>query len=452
MRRNALETIRQYGMLKRGDRVVVGFSGGADSVALLSFLWEMRETWQLNVVACHINHQLRGEESLRDENFCREFCEERGIELHLFRENIAEGAKKAGVSVEEYARERRYAHFRELLHADSDKIVTAHHGNDLTETIIFNMTRGTGLKGLTGIPPVRGNIIRPLLYCTKKEIEAYCSEQMLPYIIDSSNQSEEFSRNRIRHRVTPQLEQINPSFIKTVLRMAKQLSSEEDFLEQQMQKHLYVLQREENCWDREQFLNLHPAMQQRIAAKWLESSETEPSSKKIEDILHIIRKKGALELRKDHFLAADESCIRLKRAERIQDFFKKPFSVGEIELFPGKKVLIQELSRDNFELFANNRAKDLKNAFDYDKMCGIAVLRQKLPGDRIHLPGHQSAVSFKKLLNQHKISLEKRSRLVVLADEQGVLWLEGFGVRGDVQPDESSKKILLISVEEQESK
>ena len=452
MRRNALDTIRQYGMLKPGDRVVVGFSGGADSVALLSFLWELREEWQLNVAACHINHQLRGEEALRDELFCREFCRERGIELRLFREDISAGAKEAGMSVEEFARERRYARFWELIDSDSDKIATAHHGNDLAETILFNMTRGTGRKGLTGIPPRRGNIIRPLLYCTKAEIEAYCREKNLPYIIDSSNQSEEYSRNRIRLNVIPQLEQINPSFIKTVLRTAKQLSLEEDYLEQQAKENLTALQRNDRCWDREGFLCQHPAMQKRIAAKWLEMSNTEPSSKKIEDILHTIRKKGVLELRKDHFLAADESCICLKKTEKIQDFFSRPFSVGEVEVFPGKKVRILELSRDNFELFANNRAKDLKNAFDYDKICGNAVLRQKLPGDRIHLPGHQSATAFKKLLNQHKISKEKRSRLVVLADEKGVLWLEGFGVRKDVQPDKSSQRIFLISAEGQKSK
>ena len=203
MRHNALDTMEQYGMLRKGDRVVVGFSGGADSAALLSFLLELRQEWQLNLVACHINHQLRGEEALRDEELCRNFCEERGIELHIFRENIAEGAKQAGMSVEEFARERRYARFRELLLSDSDKIATAHHGNDMAETLLFRLARGTGLKGLTGIPPVRGNIIRPLLFCTREEIESYCREQGIPYINDSSNETDAFLRNRLRHHVMP---------------------------------------------------------------------------------------------------------------------------------------------------------------------------------------------------------------------------------------------------------
>ena len=449
MRHNALDTMEQYGMLRKGDRVVVGFSGGADSAALLSFLLELRQEWQLNLVACHINHQLRGEEALRDEEFCRNFCEERGIELHIFRENIAEGAKQAGMSVEEFARERRYARFRELLLSDSDKIATAHHGNDMAETLLFRLARGTGLKGLTGIPPVRGNIIRPLLFCTREEIESYCREQGIPYINDSSNDSEEFSRNRIRHQVIPQLEKLNPSFIKTILRTTKQLSLEENYLEEQCRQTMEEMLVSENCWDREKFLNLHPAMQQRIAAKWLEYSAAELSAEKVEDVLHIIKKKAVLELRKERFLAVDERHIVLKTAPKLQEFFSKPFQIGETELFSGKKVFVSELNGDNFELFANNRAKDLKNAFDYDKMCGNAVWRQKLPGDRLHLPGHRSATSLKKLLNQHKIPLEERSRMAVLADEKGLLWLEGFGVREDALPDENSRKILLIRIEEQ---
>ena len=173
MRRSALETIKEYDMLPQGSRVIVGFSGGADSVALLSFLYELQQELDLKLLACHINHQLRGDEAQRDEEFCRKFCAERGIELHVFRKDIASAAKQAGKSIEEYAREVRYERFQQLCSSEKDRVATAHNANDLAETILFHVARGTGIKGLIGIPAVRGNIIRPLLFCSREQIEAY---------------------------------------------------------------------------------------------------------------------------------------------------------------------------------------------------------------------------------------------------------------------------------------
>lgn len=446
MRRKALDTIKEFDMLPAGCRVIVGFSGGADSVALLSFLWELRQSFSLEVVACHINHQLRQDEAKRDEDFCRIFCQDRGIPLSIFREEIAAGAKEQRKSVEEYARQVRYERFTSLCSSPTDRIATAHHANDLAETQLFHMARGTGLKGLMGIPPVRDRIIRPLLYCSRQEIEGYCREQGLPYVTDSSNFSLEYSRNRIRHHIIPQLEEINPSFIKSAVRLSKQAALEEDYLKMQLDRELQRIFCGEDGWSREGFQHLHPAMKKRAAAFWLEQSEADVSQKKIDDLLTVIDATGTLELRQGKYLQANEQWIRLKEAVKMQAFFSETFKEGKICLFPGKNIEFLPINREKYKFFANNRAEDLKNAFDYDKMYGIAVVRQRLPGDAIQLADCRTKKSFKKLLNEKKISIEERSRLAVLCDEKGPLWLEGFGIRQDVQPDESSSRMILIRV------
>ncbi len=452
MHHKATAFLEEHNMLERGSRVIVGFSGGADSVALLHFLLSLGEEWQLQIVVCHVNHQLRGEESLRDESFCRFFCEERGLELHVFREDVSAGAKAVGKSVEEYGREVRYRCFEQLLHSEKDRIATAHHANDLAETILFHLARGTGLKGLAGIPARRGNIIRPLLTCSRQEIEAYCREHSLSYVTDSSNLSDQYSRNHIRHQVIPPLEEINPAFLESILRLSKQAALEEDYLEAEACRSMEESKIGETLWNRAAFSKLHPALQKRIAAKWLDLVQAERSEKKITDLLSIIKEGGTLELRKGHYLKAEGEKIHLFQQEEVGSYFQFPFQLGETELFPGKKLLITEISPDKFEFFANNGAEYLKNALDYDKMVGVPMLRQRLPGDKIRLRGREYTSTFKNLLNHRGLSLAERSRLAVLADEKGPLWLEGFGVRWDAVPDENSRCALLLRVEEEQKR
>ncbi len=450
MRRKALSFMEDHEMLERGSRVIVGFSGGADSVALLHLLWELREDWELDIAACHVNHQLRGEEAKRDEAFCRSFCQERGLELHVFSEDVAAGAAATGKSIEEYGREVRYRSFSQLMRSHKDKIATAHHENDLAETVLFHIARGTGLKGLVGIPAVRGNIIRPLLSCSRKEIEVYCQENKLSYVTDSSNLSLEYSRNRIRHQILPQLQELNPALLDSVLRLSKQAAIEDDFMEQATKAALSSIKEGEKLWNRKAFMELHPAIQKRTANKWLELIKAERSEKKINDVCSVIKDGGTLELSKGQYLKAEGEHILLFEEEILQEAFLKPLELGEVELFPGKKVLVKELDKSNFELFANNGAEYLKNALDYDKIVGVAVFRQRLPGDKIQLAGHKTEASFKKLLNKRGLSLSERSRLAVLADEKGPLWLEGFGLRADMLPDENSRRILLLQVMEEQ--
>lgn len=221
--RAAADTIRRFAMLRPGERVLVALSGGADSVSLLLVLQKLG----YEVRAFHLNHCLRGAESDRDEAFCRALCAERGVPLNVGRCDIA--ALSQGKAVEETARRERYRLLEQA--AEGDKIATAHTADDNLETVLFHLVRGSGAKGVSGIPPVRGAVIRPLLFAERREIEAFLRENGQDYVTDSSNLSDDYTRNRLRHSVLPVLRGINEQAAQAALRLGEQLRQDEACLD-----------------------------------------------------------------------------------------------------------------------------------------------------------------------------------------------------------------------------
>ena len=217
------ETIRKYNMLSKGDTVVVGLSGGADSCALIHFLSSVKDDFSLTLIACHVNHMIRGDEADRDEEFSRNLAIELGAEFRLLKINVPQEAEKRHESIEKTARDIRYDFFEKTAEQYNAKIATAHTASDNVETVLFNLARGSGIKGLCGIPPVRGRIIRPLITVERDEIEKYCRKNELNYVTDSTNLTDEYSRNKLRHKVVPVLKEINPAIEKTITRMTENL-------------------------------------------------------------------------------------------------------------------------------------------------------------------------------------------------------------------------------------
>lgn len=245
----ACETMARYGMLNGWASVIVGVSGGADSMALLRFLCSLREETGIGVYAAHVNHGLRGDEADRDEEFVRSWCAANDVEFLVLHSDVRAEAKADGKTVEEAGRFVRYGFFEQKSKELDAAVATAHTLSDSIETQIMNFARGTGLHGLCGIPPVRGNVIRPFIRCTRSETEEYCRYYGIEYVDDSTNFSRDYTRNRIRLDLIPQLYKLNPSFDKAAARLFSSLEDDESCLEAAADKRLALAKRGDGEYD-----------------------------------------------------------------------------------------------------------------------------------------------------------------------------------------------------------
>jgi tRNA(Ile)-lysidine synthase len=263
--RKVITLQRKTKLIPPNSAILVAFSGGIDSSSLAVALQRLREPLKIKRLALlHINHLLRGEESYRDENFARSFAQKYSLELFVERVDVPSLAKKRGGNIEAVAREERYRLFDEVRKREGfDLVATAHHLGDLVETIILWLTRGTGLEGLLGFEPVESNIVRPFYLATRQEIEDFAKKQALEWVEDSTNYDLSLARNRIRHRVVPELKAINPNLEESVLRMREILKEENELLEKLVQTALLKVKEE----GREGFLKLEPALQRRVVMK-----------------------------------------------------------------------------------------------------------------------------------------------------------------------------------------
>lgn len=455
MLRKMLETIGRYRMMQPQQRVVVGFSGGADSTALLFALHQLEQQLDIRLEACHINHCLRGEESERDQRFCTDFCRRYNIPLTVYRIQAEQEAKQAGQSVETFSRQRRYS-LMTALAGQEGRVATAHNLNDNAETVLFYLARGTGLNGLGGIPPVRGQIVRPLIECSREQIEQFCRENELDFIHDSSNDSDQYTRNRIRHHLLPQMQQLNSGFLKNIAELCDTARTDHQFLQQLAQQEYRRLQRSQQpmALEREGFLQLHAAMQRRVLLLLLQQAQIEPSYERVSRMLvQIEQGSGRTELKKGTMLQVDADKIALIShafyPKERQPFFEQPFAEGKILLFSGKWVRVQLCSNEDYKFFFKKEPALLKNAVDCDKMKDNAVFRQRKEGDRIALVRQSGSRPLKKLWNEAKTPQQQRWRSAVLSDSDGVVWVEGFGADRRVLPDDGSRTVALIWVEEE---
>ena len=310
------ETAERYGMFSDG-KIIAGVSGGADSVALLHALLSVKEEYSLDIAACHINHNLRGEESDSDQRFVEKLCESFGVKLFIFSVKPAEIREKHE-SLEEAARRARYDCFKELCGQENARLATAHTASDNGETVLINLIRGTGTKGLCGIPPVRDYLIRPLIRCTRDEIEEYCTKNGLSYVTDSTNLSDDYTRNKIRHRIIPALTEFNPSFTEGISRMTAAVLEDSDFLLEYSGKIAEEI-RVEGKYPCQKLKELHPAILSRIISAELTAHKIEPSALRINQCREIIAKGGGkVNLCKNRFAAVRKKMFFI--LEEIQNY------------------------------------------------------------------------------------------------------------------------------------
>ena len=427
-------TIRRYNMPLTGRTVAVGVSGGADSMALLHVLLELKEVYQMNIIACHVNHGIRGKTADRDEMFVIRECEKLGVEVHVLSADVPGGAERERLGVEEYGRRLRYEFFNSV--ADNVIIATAHTLSDRCETLIFNITRGTSVKGLCSIPAQRDNIVRPLIDCTRDEIEKYCSDNSIEYITDETNFEDIYSRNRIRLNVIPELKRLNPSVEKSFFRLISNAEEENDFISD-FSKQIAEKAKIENGYDADLISRQHSAVVKRVIAEII-ISETGlvPESIHITQVADILGG-GKTEIIGNTVVEVSNGVLKINpKTEDIYDWefdftsFSAETPVGTI------KAKILNKNKLPPKQFVHNKV------LDYDSIVGGLIIRNRRPGDKIRLAGSSCTKTLKKLFNEKH--LENRNNIPVLADELGVCWVRGLGCAERCKIKENTEKILFI--------
>ena len=401
MQNRLLKFAREQNLIAPGDTVICAVSGGADSVAMLFALYLLREKLGITLEAAHFNHNLRGEESLRDETFVRELCARYEIPLHVASGEIHPGKK----GLEAAARDARYAFLESL----PGKIATAHTADDNAETILMHLVRGTGLKGLGGIAPQRGKLIRPMLGITRREVEDFLAEWHLPHVEDSTNETDAFLRNRLRHHVMPLLAAENPRIAENLSQMALRLREDEACLSQ--------LSRYETLPEVETLRTLPSAVRSRMLERFLkENGVREP-----EDV-HIAQAEALVFSDSPSASAAFPGGVTLSR------------QYGHLTANPtGEAFTPVTLTCPGSAEAAGIRitcepAGELAQSEDLLTVCpsGKISIRPRQTGDKIRLSG--GSKSLKKLFIDRKIPAADRGRIPVVCDETGILGVYSIGV------------------------
>lgn len=425
-----IKQINDNFLLQGKRRITVALSGGADSVALLHVMISLSETFKTEVAAAHFNHLIRGDEAFRDEEFVKKLCADLGVKLICGSADVPAFAKENKTSLELAARKLRYEFFESL---DTDAVATAHTASDNLETIIFNLTRGSGAAGLCGIPAKRGIYIRPLLLCTRSDIEAYCSQNNLQYVTDSTNLIDDCTRNIIRHNVVPVLTGINPSAETAAARAAHLLSDDFEFINNIAEKSF----NERFCGNMlniKDFSALPVALARRIIIKFYSAVTGEsPDFLHIDNIYKICISPGKTSVPNN--MVAVSSGEKLVFRKNSENPVPKQFSVK-----------ISKTSKIFFDKNKKIHSLFLKNALDCDRIVGELQVRTRMAGDKIRLKNRNATKTLKKLYTECSIPLEDRNTLPVISDDNGVIWIHGIGVAERCAVTESSRDVYIISV------
>lgn len=427
-----ISSIEKYSLLDNVKTVAVGVSGGADSVCLLDILSKLKEKYGIILKAVHVNHNLRGDEALRDENFVRELCDRYGAELKVFSVDVKSEAERLGIGEEECGRILRYQCFDSM---ECDAVAVAHSLSDSIETMLFNLARGTALKGLCGISPTRKGIIRPLIECTRTEIEKYCLENGLSFVTDSTNLTCDYTRNHIRHNLIPTLSVINESYENNISRCMNSLSEDCDYLNAEAQR-LIEKARVGNGYSISLLRESHPAVRKRVLAQLLRRyMQKDVDNKHVVLFDSVINGKcKKAEIGKNLYITEKDGIVYIGKAVKIAEAWQSNFVDFKAESPAGMYALLSVNAADG-------------NTFDVSAVKGELYISSRKAGDSFTFNKRKVTKSLKKLFNEMKIPSAERNAVAVLHDGNNVVWVEGIGVNAPYLPKDGSKELLTVKKE-----
>ena len=429
------DTIRKLDMHERiSSGVLIGLSGGADSVMLLGVLLEYRKRRGLDfdIVCSHVNHGIRGTEADCDEDFCRAICKSLGVELVVSKICVPKLAEQCGLGIEETARNARYSCFDEIIRGRNGvcAIAVAHNMSDNAETVVFNMLRGSGARGGAGIPPVRDNIVRPLIGVSKSDITLALDDANIPYVIDATNASNDYSRNYIRNEVIPRLDKLTSDPEKMIFRFSSNLRSDDDYIRSVAEQIL----NDNSVITNVVLKDLHYSVFARVVSLMAGKMDGGVSFKIISDIHELLEKENfSYSLIGDcAFVCERGKCFVRKNIAEIPDY-KFDIRLGTNHLSPFLADCVYSKEKIN-NYFSNVYKFSIQANLSSAIIEGGLYIRSKMDGDTIYYGGMTHKL--KKLFSDRKVPASKRKQIPILCDDKGVVWVPGCGVRDDNPPDE----------------
>lgn len=441
------EYIRRYHMLDKGDRIITGVSGGADSVCLLFMLRELREELGLSVLAVHVHHGLRGADADADAEYVERICREWQIELRVFREDVRKYAARNGLSLEEAGRDiRREIFLKVQKETGGTKIALAHHQNDNAETLVWNLCRGCGIRGLGGIAPVNGQWIRPLLCLKREEIESYLENRGISYCTDESNLEDEYTRNRIRRHVIPYLEeQVNRQAVRHMSETMEQMRMLGEYIGRETERYAKSCIRYEGegraVLNKENFQQVPEALRQAVLHEML------------------CRAAGR---RKD--LGAEHAAILDRLLDRqVGRQVHLPYGICARRCYEGIDISAGAASSPVTEdeeavrgcpavwrVFERKGGRVIfpenpyTKWFDYDIIKNTVKLRHREPGDYITISKSGQTQKLKQYFINEKIPGELRDGIWLAADGKHIMWIVGYRQNQKYQITDKTRRILEI--------
>ena len=440
--------MKQQQINLNGEKVIIGLSGGMDSVCLFHILKDLG----VSLEAVHVNHQIRGEEAKRDEQFVKDLCARYNIPFHGYRYDVPKLSREKHLSEEEAGRMvRKEAFARVMKEQGAGYVALAHHGNDRAETFLFHLSRGTGVKGLGSMKPVQGTIIRPLLWAERKEIEQYVQEKGYEFVEDATNSQTEYTRNKIRHEIIPALEEINPRCIPHICGAAEKLSAVSAYIDREAEKLCRLsavmygqeVQILKLAFEQGDEVLRIPVLQKCV--EYLSGSLVNITEEHLEKLGALFAMQTGKEIHLPYGITA------VRTYEGIRMFFREEKGQTEpVEItgegtydFGGVTFRVSVEAWDESKIFP---IKNYTKCFDYDKIIDKVFLRNRGSGDYLEINKNHGRKSLQDYLVNEKVPKDERDRVILLACGSHILWVVGKRISEYYKVTKETKKVLKVQV------
>lgn len=436
MKNKIHEAVCRYGMEEIYNGAIVGFSGGADSSALLHYLKDKCKS----LLAIHVNHMIRGAEADRDEAFCRNACEKYGVKLLVFYVDVPALAKERHCGLEQTAREERYRIFNEVLKSNPQYkcIVTAHNANDNAETIIFNLARGAGANGISGIKPVCENVYRPLIYSAREDIIKYCSDNNIEYVNDSTNEDTDYTRNHIRHVILPEILKINSGALSSCIRLGEILRADEEYISKEATGVMESLQ--EGKLPKEKACSLDIAILSRVLKRLAQRNIEYGTIKACCDLVKNWKTGKMINVEAGlTFKLERDYCAFISTADIKHNDFHIQLQKGTNEVDGTSLVVCLDCELDE-NIYSLNGSVSLK----LSAIRGKLFARSKQDGDTVKSGGMTKKL--KRIFTDRHIPSHERGLIPVICDEDGVLAIPGIVARDGAFASKNQREDDIITI------